>query len=114
MGKKYFFLFIDNAIKMTMTYTKTKKSNRLKFLKIYHSLSKTLLKENHLIKKLKSDYGLKLQSYKANKWMLKENIRLRLFVLYTQKQNNVSKQIKKTIMNINKVTIFETFLNNNL
>lgn len=33
-----------------------------------------LVKEGHLIKRLRSDYRLELQSHKANEWIQKEEI----------------------------------------
>lgn len=68
-NKKYFFTFIDNTTKMIETYTGTKKSDWLKYLEIYHSLCKTRLKKDHPIKRLRLDYGSKLQSHKADKLM---------------------------------------------
>lgn len=67
LSKKYFFIFINDTIKITGIYTRTKKSNWLKCLKIYHNLYKIKFKKNHLIKWLKLDYKSKLQSYKINK-----------------------------------------------
>ena len=46
--------------KMTEIYIGTKKSNRLKCLKTYHSLYKTWSKEEHPIEHLRSDYGSEL------------------------------------------------------
>ena len=66
-GKKYFFIFIDNASRMTDTYTKIKKSNWLKNLKIYYSLCKTRSKKDHTIEKLKLNYKSKQKSHKRNK-----------------------------------------------
>lgn len=65
--EQYFFTFIDDCTKLMETYIANKKSDWLKCLKTYHSLCRTSSKEEHLIKRLKSDYGAKLQSYKANK-----------------------------------------------
>lgn len=60
-------MFIDNAIKMTETYTKIKKSNWLKYLKTNHSLCRTKSKDAHSIERLSSDYMSELQSNKAKK-----------------------------------------------
>lgn len=60
LGKKYFFTFIDNATRIIEIYMGTKKSNWLKYLKIYHSLCKTSSKQDHPIERPKSDYGSEL------------------------------------------------------
>ena len=67
LDEKYFFTFTDNDIRMTETYTGTKKSDWLKCLKIYYSLCRTRSKEDHLIERFRSNYRLELQSHKANK-----------------------------------------------
>ena len=45
---------------MIEMYIETKKSDWLKYLKIYQSLCKTRSKENRPIKRLKLDYGSQL------------------------------------------------------
>lgn len=92
---------------MTEAYTKTKKSDWLKCLKIYHSLYRTRSKEDHLIERLRSE----LQSYKADKWMQKEGIIFKPSIPYSLEQNNVSKQIRRTIIDITRATIFERNIN---
>lgn len=52
---------------MIETYTRIKKNNELKYLKIYYSLYKTKSKKDHSIKRFRLDYDSKLQSHKANK-----------------------------------------------
>ena len=59
---------------MTETYTGTKKSDWLKYLKAYHSLCRIRSKDNHPIERLRSDYGFELQNHKAYEWMEKEGI----------------------------------------
>ena len=68
-GERYFFMFTDDATRMTDTYTGIKKSDWLKCLKAYHSLCKTRSKDDHPIERLRSDYESELQSHKANEWM---------------------------------------------
>ena len=68
-SEKYFFIFTNDVIRKTKTYTGIKKSDWLKCLKTYHSLCRTKSKEPYPIKSLRSDYRLKLKSNKANKWM---------------------------------------------
>lgn len=60
LGKKYFFTFINSFTKITESYTKTKNSNWLNYLRIYHSLCKTKSKEDYPIERFKSDYKLEL------------------------------------------------------
>lgn len=114
LGKKYFFTFIDNTTKITETYMRTKKNNWLKCLKIYHSLCRTRSKENHLIERFKSDYGLELQSHKVDEWMQKEKIIFELFAPYSQEQNGISKQTGKTVIDMTRVTILEMNINDDL
>lgn len=99
---------------MSEMYIETKKSNWLKCLKIYYSLCRTGSNEDHLIERLRSDYGSELQSHKANKWMQKEGIIFEPSVLYSQEQNGVSKQTRKTIMDMTRATILERNINNDL
>ena len=99
---------------MTETYTGTKKSNWLKCLKIYHSLCRTRLKENHLIERLRSDYGSELQSHKANEWMQKEGITFKPSAPYSQEQNGVSKRTERTIIDMARATILEGNIDDDL
>lgn len=68
-GKKYFFIFTDNATRMIETYTRAKKSDWLKYLKTYYSLCRIRSKEAHSIERLRLNYGSELQSYKVDEWM---------------------------------------------
>lgn len=68
----------------------------------------------HPIKRLRSDYGSELQSHKTNKWMQKEKMTFEPFTPYLQKQNGVSEQTGKTIMEMIRVTILEENINDNL
>lgn len=114
LGKKYFFTFINDATRMTETYIGTKKSDWLKCLKIHHSLCRTKSKDEHLIKRLRSNYGSELQSHKANEWMQKEGITFEPSVPYSQEQNGVSERAGRTIMDMTKATILEGNINNDL
>ena len=113
-GKKYFFIFIDNATRMTETYTGTKKSDWLKCLNIYHSLCRMRSKDKHPIEKLGSDYKSELQSHKANKWMQKEGITSESSAPYFQKQNGVSELTRKTIIDMTRAIIFEENIDDDL
>ncbi len=104
-GECYFFTFIDNYTRTTKTYTGTKKSDWLKYLKTYHSFYKTQSKEPHSIECLRLDYGSELQSYKANNWMQKEKISFESSAPYSQEQNGVLEQIGRTIMDMTRLTI---------
>lgn len=75
---------------MTDTYTGTKKSDCLKCLRAYHSLCRPRSKDDHPIKRLRSDYGSELQSHKADEWMEKEGITFEPSAPYYQEQNGVS------------------------
>lgn len=46
--------------------------------------------------------------------MQKKDITFKPFVLYSQKQNGVFEQIRKTIMNMTKTTILEENIDNDL
>ncbi len=85
----------------------TKKSDWLKCLKLYHSLYRTRSKGEHPIKRLRSDYGSELQSYKADEWMQKEGIMFEPSLPYSQEENRVSEQMGKAIMDMTKRTILE-------
>lgn len=91
VDKRYFFTFTDDATWMIDIYTGTKKNNWLKCLKAYHSLCKTRFKNNHPIKQLRSDYGFKLPSHKANEWIKKKSIIFESLAPYSQEQNRMSK-----------------------
>lgn len=67
---------------MTKTYIETKKSDWLKCLKTYYSLYRTKSKEKYLIERFRSDYGLKLQNYKADKQMQKKKITFKPSAIY--------------------------------
>lgn len=82
LSQRNFFTFIKNATRMTKTYTETKKSNLLKYLKIYYNICRIKLKENHAIKRPKLDYKSKLQSHKGDKCMPKKGIIFQLSTLY--------------------------------
>ncbi len=112
--KRYFFTFTDDATKMTDTHTETRESNLLKCLKVYHSLCRTCSKDDHPIKRLRSDYGSELQSHKADEWMKKEGIIFEPSAPYSQEQNGVSERIGKTIMDITRATIFEGNIDDDL
>ena len=113
-GKHYFFTFIDNCTRITKTYTGTKKSDWLKSLKMYHSLCRTQSKEKHPIECLRSDYESKLQSHKANDWIQKKRITFEPFAPYSQKQNGISKQMGRIIIDMTKATILEGNINDKL
>ena len=112
--KCYFFTFTDNCTRMTDTYTGSKKSDWLKCLKNYHSLCETRSREKHLIERLQSDYGSKLQSHNADNWLQREEITFEPSAPYSQEQNNISKRMGKRIMDITKATILEGNIDNNL
>lgn len=84
-GERYFFTFINDCTRMTETYTGSRKSNWLKYLKTYHSLCRTQLKEKHPIEHLRSDYNSNLQSYNADNWLQREGITFKPWVPYSQK-----------------------------
>lgn len=114
LGKRYFFTFTDDATRMTDTYTGTKKSDWLKWLKAYHSLCRTCSKDNHPIERLRSDYGSELQSHKADEWIEKEGIIFELLASYSQEQNGVSQRIGRTIIDRTRATILEGNIDNDL
>lgn len=108
LDDRYFFRLTDNATQMTEIYMETKKSDWLKYLKMYYSLYKTCSKDNHLIKRLRPDYGSELQSFKANEQMEKKGIIFEPSTSYSQEQNGVSEQTKRIIMDMTKAIIFES------
>lgn len=59
-GKKYFLTFTNNTTRMIEIYMGIKKSNWLKYLKIYHSLCRIGSKKVHPIEWLRSNYRSKL------------------------------------------------------
>lgn len=114
VGEKYFIIFTDNTTRMTETYIKTKKSNWLKYLKIYHSLCRTKSKKPHLIERLRSDYRSELQSYKVDEWIQKKGITFELSAPYFQEQNRVSEKTRRTIIDITRAIILERNIDNDL
>ena len=67
LGEKFFFISINDTIKMTKTNTRIKKSNWPKYPKIYLTLYQTKLNNKNFIGRLKLDYKFEQQSYKTNK-----------------------------------------------
>ena len=113
-GECYFCTFTGDCTRMTETYIGTKKSNWLKCLKKYHTLFRIWFKEKHPIERLRSDYSSKLQSLKVNKWMQKEEIMFEPSTQYSQKQNIVSEQMGRTIIDMTKETILDGNINDRL
>lgn len=103
--KQYFFIFIDNCIRLIKMYIDTKKSDWLKYLKIYYNFYRTKSIEKHLIEYLQSDYNFEFQSYKANNWIQKERIIFKLSVPYFKEQNRVPEKIRRTIIDMTRATI---------
>lgn len=103
--KQYFFIFINNCIRLIKMYIDTKKSDWLKYLKIYYNFYRTKSIEKHLIEYLQSDYNFEFQSYKANNWIQKERIIFKLSVPYFKEQNRVPEKIRRTIIDMTRATI---------
>lgn len=61
-AKRYFFMFIDDNIYITETYTRKLKSKWLKNLKVFYNLVCIRTGLDKPIKRLQSDYGSELQS----------------------------------------------------
>ncbi len=113
-GERYFFTFINDCTRMTKIYTGSRKSDWLKCLKTYHSLYRTRSKEEHLIERLRSDYGSELQSHNADNWLQREGITFKPSAPYSQGQNDVSERMGRTIMDMTRVTILEGNIDNDL
>lgn len=77
-------------------------------------MCKTRSKDDYPIKWLKSDYRSKLEKYKANKWIEKKEITFKPLASYFQKKNSIFEQIKRTIIDMTRVIIFEKNIDNNL
>ena len=84
-----------------------KKSDWLRCLKTFYSFCRIRSKQDHLIERLRSDYGLELQSHKADKWLQKKEIVFEPLAPYFQEQNGVSERIGRTIMDMTRATILE-------
>ncbi len=73
-AKRYFFTFTDDKPRITEIYTGKRKSEWLKSLKAFYELDRICICLDRPIEKLRSDYGLKLQSLKVDKWFTKQGI----------------------------------------
>lgn len=113
-GERYFFTFTDDFSRYTEIYTGSKKSNWFKYLKAFHNLWKTRSKEEHPVKRLRSDNGSEQQSKGVDEWLRKEGITFEPSAPYSQEQNGVSKRVGRNIMDMTRATILEGNLNDEL
>ena len=67
---------------------------------MYYSLIQNKIQKSKSIAKVCIDYGLELQSKKADKWFSHEDITFESSAPYLQKQNGVSKRMRRTILDM--------------
>ncbi len=70
-------------------------------------MCRTRSKDDYPIERLKSDYGLELQSHKADEWIEREGIIFEPSAPYSEEQNSVFERMGRTIMDMTKATILE-------
>lgn len=105
--ERYFFTFIDDHTHIIETYIGKRKSKWLKSLKAFYNLVRIYIGLEWLIERLQSDYNSELQSWKVDRWLTEKRITFKLFVPYSQEENSVLDQTKKTIIDMVRATILE-------
>ena len=81
-------------------------------MKSYYTLYRNRLKNEHCIEKLRSNYRSELQSCKVNEQIEKKDIIFKPFISYSEKQNGVSEQIRRMMIDMTRATILERSINN--
>lgn len=113
-GSRYFITFIDDYSKWTEVYTMRKKSDSLKYFKIYHKYvqvftGKHLDKINIIqrtkksleeLKSIRTDNGGEYISNDFKSYLQENGISHQLTVAYTPQQNGIAERMNRTLVDL--------------
>lgn len=113
-GSRYFITFVDDYSRWTVVYMMRKKSESLKYFKVYHKYAevhtrRSLGKVNFIhrstktleeIKAIRTDNGGEYISNNFKEYLLLHGISHQLTVSYTPHQNGVAERMNRTLIDL--------------